>query len=259
MNDHQITDNNAALWNQHCRTWQAALTDVLEKIVKVADEQPFCSIGHIVEHVVPEIRDALAAPKAPQQVSNTPQDGEMRDKFERLVSRKGIALDYLGDGIYGNHSVQLAWEVLSELAPPQSEEASHELKEAVSDLRKAAYEFGQVESADNYNLMMGAQRRLFVVALSSSPTQPQQQESAPGQEALRRDAERYRFLKRLTWNVNPASADGRYVEYGTLRNMPISQVTIVWDAGFTVDYGYTEDEDDLDRAIDLANGEGENP
>jgi hypothetical protein len=53
--------------------WQAALqsqvsnTDVLEKIVKVADEQPFCSIGHIVEHVVPEIRDALAAPKAPQQ------------------------------------------------------------------------------------------------------------------------------------------------------------------------------------------------
>jgi hypothetical protein len=62
-------------------SWQAALqsqvsnTDVLEKIVKVADEQPFCSIGHIVEHVVPEIRDALAAPKAPQQVSNTPQDG----------------------------------------------------------------------------------------------------------------------------------------------------------------------------------------
>jgi hypothetical protein len=62
--------------------WQAALqsqvsnTDVLEKIVKVADEQPFCSIGHIVEHVVPEIRDALAAPKAPQQVSNTTQDGE---------------------------------------------------------------------------------------------------------------------------------------------------------------------------------------
>jgi hypothetical protein len=84
-------------------------------------------------------------------------------------------------------------------------------------------------------------------------------------EALRRDAERYRFLKRLTWNVNPTSADGRYVEYGTLRNMPISQVTIVWDAEFTVDYGYTEDEDDLDCAIDLAidaainkpaNGEG---
>jgi hypothetical protein len=56
--------------------WQAALqsqvsnTDVLEKIVKVADEQPFCSIGHIVEHVVPEIRDALATPAEKREQIN---------------------------------------------------------------------------------------------------------------------------------------------------------------------------------------------
>jgi hypothetical protein len=77
-----LLEKSTEPFDKACMLLRAALqsqvsnTDVLEKIVKVADEQPFCSIGHIVEHVVPEIRDALAAPKAPQQVSNTTQDGE---------------------------------------------------------------------------------------------------------------------------------------------------------------------------------------
>jgi hypothetical protein len=78
-----------------------------------------------------------------QSQSNTPQDGEMREKFERLISSKGIALDYRGDGIYGNHSVQLAWEALSELTQPKQQEQSGEAVAwvEVKDPHEGPYDF----------------------------------------------------------------------------------------------------------------------
>jgi hypothetical protein len=125
-------------------SWQAALqsqvsnTDVLEKIVKVADEQPFCSIGHIVEHVVPEIRDALAAPKAPQQVSNTTQDGEAFDhtnmdsaywagEFCKAFPGhdEGLMMSWFANAIMCGWD-NAHWRMQKEYTPPQQQEQSRE-------------------------------------------------------------------------------------------------------------------------------------
>jgi hypothetical protein len=151
----------------------------IEVIFYGADEIQFGS--HAIES-----DGYAAAPKAPQKVSNTPQDGEMREKFERLISSKGIALDYRGDGIYGNHSVQLAWEALSELTQPKQQEQSREAT-LVYALR-AARPF--VVLCDNCG-DEGRKETLKLIDAAigndsspATPTATAPQESAPGQEAV---------------------------------------------------------------------------
>jgi hypothetical protein len=139
-----LLEKSADPFDKACMLLRAALqsqvsnTDVLEKIVKVADEQPFCSIGHIVEHVVPEIRDALAAPKAPQQVSNTTQDGEAFDhtnmdsaywagEFCKAFPGhdEGLMMSWFANAIMCGWD-NAHWRMQKEYTPPQQQEQSRE-------------------------------------------------------------------------------------------------------------------------------------
>ena len=42
------------------------LADLLRKVVELADSQPFTSVGHMVEHVIPDIRIAALRHKEPR-------------------------------------------------------------------------------------------------------------------------------------------------------------------------------------------------
>jgi hypothetical protein len=51
----------ASFADAHLIAAAPALYEALEKVVAEAEAHPFNSIGHVVEHVIPEIRAALSA------------------------------------------------------------------------------------------------------------------------------------------------------------------------------------------------------
>jgi hypothetical protein len=185
--DRYIFQDTQLAWE----AWQAALqsqvsnTDVLEKIVKVADEQPFCSIGHIVEHVVPEIRDALAAPKAPQQVSNT--DGWVMVPVEPTQAMHD-------SWMYGKGPWSERYRAMLSAAPtpPQQEQSGEVTPEQAAQMAVA---MGFNLSLDgkwilttldgmHVNELAHIINNVRLCAASATPTATASQESAPGQEVV---------------------------------------------------------------------------
>jgi hypothetical protein len=76
-------------------------------------------------------------------------------------------------------------------------------------------------------------------------------------EALKADAKRYRYLRDVPcWNVELVNADGtkasKAEKFASHFVRKYDEMTNEWSVAFNTDYGMTESEDSLDKAIDSA-------
>lgn len=200
-----------------------------------------------------------------------------RGKFCKTLS--GMATDemmYIGsNGEYSSFHVRGAWEGWQAAIASQSKNALPNQEPLGSEFEKVLYEnLDSLYETDvatqlptNDKEMINCHYEHIVVdgsEESDAGVRPVLvpngfkivNDNQPTDERVReleKDAARYRWLRdKPTWSISQVSADFRYIEPGCLRELPNSEKTNLWSVEFNVDYGFTEEQDSLDEAIDKA-------